>query len=358
VLGRTASLSNVSALLARAVLGSLLICLAGKVALSGPGEPVVPETTTPAKPTCDSDDIVVYQSSSSSPVDLPCAVHSQTLTEAATARAYLVETARPGYTMRRQGPELAIGRLHPVFVVRLANAVREAKQAGLAYAGIHSAYRPPAFGIGGFVDKFHSLHTYGLAVDMHGIGGPGTPEAQLWHDIAARHGIVCPYGPQNPAEWNHCQPTRVKIILAESPLRETVKAEGPISLEDMFEIGNALIAGNAVGPNTHPPAQVIPSQQGAAATRAKSIPAPQVGRRIAHNGRAPQRSRSRARGLAFKWPPLARPPAIYVEEGRRSGLSSPSIQTTLHSTSRSAVRSPRPKMPRQMVILKGHSISR
>jgi hypothetical protein len=280
------------------------------------------------------------------------------LTEAAVARAYLVETARPGYTMMRQGPELAIGRLHPVFVVRLANAVREARQAGLAYAGIHSAYRPPAFGIGGFVDKFHSLHTYGLAVDMHGIGGPGTPEAQLWHDIAARHGIVCPYGPQNPAEWNHCQPTRVKIILAESPLRETVKAEGPISLEDMFEIGNALIAGNAVGPNTHPPAQVIPSQQGAAATRAKSIPAPQVGRRIAHNGRAPQRSRSRARGLAFKWPPLARPPAIYVEEGRRSGLSLPSIQTTLHSTSRSAVRSPRPKMPRQMVILKGHSISR
>ena len=74
--------------------------------------------------------------------------------------------------MTLQGAEIAIGRLHPEFVVRLANAIREARSAGMPFAGVFSAYRPPAFGVGGSSDKFNSLHTYGLAVDMHGIGGP------------------------------------------------------------------------------------------------------------------------------------------------------------------------------------------
>jgi hypothetical protein len=101
--------------------------------------------------------------------------------------------------------ELAIERLHPEFVTRLANAIREAREAGLTGARIFSAYRPPAFGVGGFVDKFNSLHTY------------------------------------HPVEWNHCQPTRVKIILAENPLRGTVTADGPIKLEGMFEAGKSII---------------------------------------------------------------------------------------------------------------------
>jgi hypothetical protein len=88
--------------------------------------------------------------------------------------------------MTRQGPERAIGRLHPEFVNRLAAALAEARAAGLPLAGIFSAYRPPAFGVGGFADKFHSLHTYGLAVDVAGIGGPGTPGSLLWHEIARR----------------------------------------------------------------------------------------------------------------------------------------------------------------------------
>src|SRR6185437_2887348 len=110
----------------------------------------------------------------------------------ADARTYLIATAAPGYTMLRQGSELAIGRLHPEFILRLAAAIREARKLGLPDAGIFSAYRPPAFGVGGFVDKFNSLHTYRLAVDMTGIGAPGTPEAHLWYEIAARHGLVCP----------------------------------------------------------------------------------------------------------------------------------------------------------------------
>jgi hypothetical protein len=44
------------------------------------------------------------------------------------------------------------------------------------------AYRPPAFGVGGFSDKFNSLHTYGLAVDMRGIGRPGSRSAVVARD--------------------------------------------------------------------------------------------------------------------------------------------------------------------------------
>ena len=157
------------------------------------------------------------------------------------ARAYLLETASPGYTMTLQGPEVAISRLHPEFAIRLESAIREARNAGLPFAGIFSAYRPPIFGVGGFSDKFNSLHTYGLAVDMRGIGRPGSPEAQLWHQIAAKNGVVCPYGPRDRVEWNHCQPTSIKIILADNPLRDTVNSQGPSDLETMFEVGSSII---------------------------------------------------------------------------------------------------------------------
>ncbi|MBV9456007.1 MAG: hypothetical protein JO141_00605 [Bradyrhizobium sp.] len=143
--------------------------------------------------------------------------------------------------MLHQGLALAIVRLHPMFVRRLAGAISEARAAGLPSAGIFSAYRPPAFGVGGFSDKFSSLHTYGLAVDLLGVGRPGSNEAKLWYEIAARHGIVCPYGAANRREWNHCQPTSVKSIVAGDPLRGTVSPQGPIDREAMFAMGNALV---------------------------------------------------------------------------------------------------------------------
>jgi hypothetical protein len=174
--------------------------------------------------------------------DLSC-LAGPSSSELAQARAYLVETATPGYTMSRQGPDLAIERLHPEFAIRLAGALREARASGLPSAGVFSAYRPPAFGIGGFSDKFNSLHSYGLAVDLTGIGGPGSSDAKRWHAIAAKHGVICPYGSDNQAEWNHCQPTSTKMVLAQSELRETITANGPVSLEAMFEAGNAMLEG-------------------------------------------------------------------------------------------------------------------
>jgi hypothetical protein len=156
-------------------------------------------------------------------------------------RAYLIKTATPGGTMVRQGSDVAIGRLHPEFVMRLAAAIREARISGLSDAGVFSAYRPPAFGVGGFNNKFQSLHSYGLAVDMHGIGAAGSAQARLWTRIAAKHGVACPYGVNNRAEWNHCQPTRIKMVQSNSPLVKTIAAQGPINPLNMFQAGQELI---------------------------------------------------------------------------------------------------------------------
>jgi hypothetical protein len=119
---------------------------------------------------CAANSVIPHQLDASPPSEAICGILPRTPAEIAAARAYVVETAQPGYTMTRQGPELAVSRLHPEFVVRLASAIREAREAGLAFAGVFSAYRPPAFGVGGFANKFHSLHAYGLAVDLYGIG--------------------------------------------------------------------------------------------------------------------------------------------------------------------------------------------
>ena len=203
-----------------------------------------PETAgAPETPSVSSPPAIELQEDSGSgnagqcPVQRPCLEGPEVKNE----RAYLVATARPGGTMMRQGPETAISRLHPEFVVRLAAAIREARTAGLPQAGIFSAYRPPAFGVGGFKDKFNSLHSYGLAVDMHGIGAAGSSEAKLWTQIAAKHGVACPYGVNNRAEWNHCQPTRIKMVRSDSPLVKTIKAEGPVNPLNMFEAGKELI---------------------------------------------------------------------------------------------------------------------
>jgi hypothetical protein len=181
--------------------------------------------------------------------DGSCSTYSRAPTELAKARSYLIQTASPGYTMAKQGSELAIERLHPEFAIRLAKALREGRDYGLV-AGIFSAYRPPAFGVGGFSDKFNSLHAYGLAVDLYGVGRPGSVEALWWHEIAAKHGLICPYGHHDKTEWNHCQPTDLKAVSADNLLRETITADGPVSLEAMFEAGTSAIGNPANAADT------------------------------------------------------------------------------------------------------------
>jgi hypothetical protein len=148
------------------------------------------------------------------------------------AKAYLVKTATPGGTMMRQGVSVAIDRLHPGFAVKLAEAVKRARDEGLTEAGVFSAYRPPAFGIGGFADKFDSLHSYGLATDITGIGGPGSASAHRWHQIVMDVGLYLPYGPDHRVEFNHTQFIPMKVAPRE--LRETITADGPIDLRQMW----------------------------------------------------------------------------------------------------------------------------
>jgi hypothetical protein len=148
------------------------------------------------------------------------------------AKAYLIDTATPGYTMARQGAAVAIGRLHPDFIVKLAAAIKLAREAGMTGAGVFSAYRPPAFGVGGFSDKFNSLHSYGLAADMTGIGGPGSRFAKLWQTIVQRVGLYLPYGANNRAEFNHTQLVPTKM--ASSFLRRTITASEPKDLQQMW----------------------------------------------------------------------------------------------------------------------------
>ena len=273
---------------------------------SNPSAPAVAPT-----PTCNSNELKVYHPNLSPAGEPACGASPETA-EIAEARAYLIETASPGYTMTLQGPELAIGRLHPEFAVRLEHAIREARSAGLSSAGVFSAYRPPAFGVGGFSDKFNSLHTYGLAVDMRGIGRPGSPEAQLWHQIAAKNGVVCPYGPRARTEWNHCQPTSVRIILAENPLRGTVSSAGPFDLETMFEAGNSLIEDKASAADSLSRAVAPPPVR--TLEDLKPIPLIVASRRTKRNSRETAKS-SRHAKLAQR-DSLKVTPIIAVEERR------------------------------------------
>ena len=318
---------------APALLALFVIPLAPDAALSDSFGAGTAAPATPAALACTSNDVVVYEPNPSPGSEPACAAPARTTAEVAEARAYVIETASPGFTMTLQGAELAIGRLHPEFVVRLANAIREARSAGLPSAGVFSAYRPPAFGVGGFSDKFNSLHTYGLAVDMQGIGRPGSSEAQLWHETAARNGVVCPYGPRDRAEWNHCQPTSLKIILAANPLRETVRAEGPSDLESMFEAGNTIIEDMASAAESLSKAAPTPVRALEAGASGR-VPTPQVmasrgtKRRamvrlaLGRNADKPARHAKDSAGIGVGGPIIA------VEEGRRTS----SVRQAKHGT--------------------------
>jgi hypothetical protein len=152
------------------------------------------------------------------------------------ARRYLIRIACPGNTMSRQGADLAICRLHPVFAVRLAAAVKQARREGLPGACPFSTYRPPAFGVGGYSSKYDSMHAYGLAADMQGIGRPGSTQALTWWRVVHENGLYLPYGPYNRAEWNHTQLLHQKgrQFVASHAVRRTITGYGPINLVAMW----------------------------------------------------------------------------------------------------------------------------
>jgi len=158
---------------------------------------------------------------------------------------------------------------------------------------------------------------------MRGIGNPGSPEAQLWHQIAAKNGVVCPYGPRDHAEWNHCQPTSVKIISTQNPLRETVSSAGPFDLESMFEAGNPMIEDMA---------SAADSLSRAAPTPVRAMEATANGlnpiRHLAASRRTKRHASAARQRVAAKSEPHAKPrrraggaPTVAAEEARPKSKS-------------------------------------
>jgi hypothetical protein len=120
--------------------------------------------------------------------------------------------------------------------------IREARASGLPKAGCYSAFRPPAFGVGGWRDKFGSLHAYGLACDIDGIGRPGSDQAILWHRIATGHQLYNPFFATTIWwEWQHYQPTGIATITSDMPLRETITADGPVDIERTWAAAQPLL---------------------------------------------------------------------------------------------------------------------
>ena len=130
---------RLTSLVAGAALSVSVASFAGHAVLADSVESVPAETGN-GDPVCRSDDIGIERKPSDMSEGV-CPEQATETHETARARAYLIETATPGYTMTRQGPERAIGRLHPEFVRRLAAAIADARVAGLPFAGIFSAYR-------------------------------------------------------------------------------------------------------------------------------------------------------------------------------------------------------------------------
>lgn len=94
--------------------------------------------------------------------------------------------------------------LHPQFAVRLANAIQQARDAGLN-VGMESGYRGPNTTGSNYDASGLSLHDKGAAADINGLGGPGSPQAKQWAQIASQNGIFNPYGINDPREFNHWQ---------------------------------------------------------------------------------------------------------------------------------------------------------
>lgn len=192
------------------------------------------------------------------------------LDEVADARAFLLRTASPGDTMRRDGPENNIRKLVPEMVLRFAAAFREARadptlcwfgkrkarvQRRCFYdIGLYSSYRAAAWNVGGFKDKTRSWHSAGLAADVHGIGESGSPEAQRWFQIAGRNGLFNPYGPSHWKEWNHYQLTMAMGIPPTARvLKRTIARSGPVDLFSMWAAAEQVIRYTAyVGPAPEP----------------------------------------------------------------------------------------------------------
>ena len=97
-----------------------------------------------------------------------------------------------------------------------------------------------------------------------------------------------------------------EVLLPETPLRETVTADGPISLEGMFEIGYSLITtlGTAIEPAVDPPAHFFKQPQAWTAMPADPRTTSVANMRTAHNQTTKSVHPVFDR-YAMRWPPIS-----------------------------------------------------
>jgi tail lysozyme len=146
---------------------------------------------------------------------------------------------------------------NPAFARNLAAAIREAKANGLN-VGVESGYRNPlelskqGNRNANFDAAGNSLHSYGLAADVNGIGQPGSATAKQWASIAARNGLYDPYNP-NGSEWNHWQAVPFTLDQRPDVKASLSKAASSGDFNNVWAAANPFLSGGATATATNAP---------------------------------------------------------------------------------------------------------
>jgi hypothetical protein len=134
--------------------------------------------------------------------------------------------------------------LNPDFASSLANAIRQARAAGLP-VGLMSGYRSDTTTGSAYDAGGNSSHGYGLASDISGLDGPNGKITQQWAQIAQANGLHNPYGIGNEKEFNHWQ-------LPPQPLEQTPQLLASLkaarSSGNFQNVWNAYNGANGTGP--------------------------------------------------------------------------------------------------------------
>jgi hypothetical protein len=136
--------------------------------------------------------------------------------------------------------------LDPVFAANMAAALREANASGM-HLGFFSGYRTPGATGSSFDASGRSLHSYGQAADISGLGGPNSAAAQQWAAIAARHGLYNPYGIGDKSEFNHWQAINHELTQAEVPAYQQAFAARGVAPAGTFAGGGGSSGGGGAG---------------------------------------------------------------------------------------------------------------
>jgi hypothetical protein len=149
-----------------------------------------------------------------------------------------------------------VSNMNPAFAGPLANALRQARAAGLP-VGVMSGYRSDTTTGNAYDAGGNSSHGYGLASDISGLDGPNGKITNAWAQIAQANGLHNPYGVDNKAEFNHWQ-------LPPQPLEQTpdllAKLKAARASGNFQNVWNAY-GGNASGPDptiANAPAKINP----------------------------------------------------------------------------------------------------